>query len=150
MIVAAKGAHLLNFDNISGLRDWLSDAFCRLSTGGGAGKRKLYTNDDEVLFDGRRPVLLNGIEDVVVRPDPVDRAIMLTMEQILESNRRDEKEFDAEFERVAPKFSAPCLTALSLDCAIAQPLTCQLSRGWRTLRCGGRPAPKPTGPPGRS
>jgi len=39
LIVAAKGAHVLSFDNISGIPDWLSDAICRLSTGGGAGKR---------------------------------------------------------------------------------------------------------------
>jgi hypothetical protein len=45
LIVAAKGAHVLHFDNISGLSDGMSDAFCRLSTGGGAGKRKLYTDD---------------------------------------------------------------------------------------------------------
>lgn len=113
LIVAAKGAHLLNFDNISGMADWLSDAFCRISTGGGAGKRKLYTDDDEILFSGRRPVFLNGIEDVVVRPDLVDRAIMLTMERILDVNRRDEKEFDAEFERAAPKIFGALLDGLS-------------------------------------
>src|SRR5262249_2478059 len=65
LLVAAKGQHVLSFDNISGLPHWLSDAFCRLSTGGGAGKRKLYTDEEEVLFSGRRPVVLNGIEDVV-------------------------------------------------------------------------------------
>lgn len=67
LLVAAKGQHALAFDNVSGLSDWLSDAFCRLSTGGGAGKRRLYTDEDEVLFSGRRLVCLNGIEDVAVR-----------------------------------------------------------------------------------
>jgi Bifunctional DNA primase/polymerase, N-terminal len=43
LITAAKGSHLLPFDNVSGLVDWLSDAFCRLSTGGGAGKRRLQS-----------------------------------------------------------------------------------------------------------
>lgn len=113
LIVAAKAAHLLNFDNISGLADWLSDALCRLSTGGGAGKRKLYTDDDEILFSGRRPVFLNGIEDVVVRPDLVDRAIILTLERILESDRRDEKEFDAGFDRAAPKILGTLLDGVA-------------------------------------
>jgi hypothetical protein len=36
LIVAARHAHLLGFDNISGLSDDMSDAICRLSTGGGA------------------------------------------------------------------------------------------------------------------
>jgi hypothetical protein len=94
LITAAKGAHLLPFDNVSGLKDWLSDAFCRLATGGGTGKRKLYTDDDEILFAGRRPICLNGIEDVVSRADLVDRCEMLTHEPIPEKKRRDEKELE--------------------------------------------------------
>jgi hypothetical protein len=31
--------------------------------------RQLYTDDEEVLFEAARPVLLNGIEDVISRPD---------------------------------------------------------------------------------
>ena len=103
LIVAAKSQHVLAFDNVSGLPDWLSDAVCRLSTGGGAGKRRLYTDEDEVLFSGRRLVALNGIEDVAVRPDLVDRAVMLALEPIAETARRDEKEFDQELAFAAPK-----------------------------------------------
>jgi hypothetical protein len=103
LLVAAKGQHALAFDNVSGLPDWLSDAFCRLATGGGAGKRRLYTDEDEVLFSGRRLVALNGIEDVAVRPDLVDRAVMLALEPIAETARRDEKEFDQGLGLAAPK-----------------------------------------------
>jgi energy-coupling factor transporter ATP-binding protein EcfA2 len=103
LLVAAKGQHFLSFDNISGLPDWLSDAICRLSTGGGAGKRRLYTDEEEVLFSGRRLVAINGIEDVAVRPDLVDRAVMLALEPIAEKRRRDESEYNAEFARTAPK-----------------------------------------------
>jgi len=103
LLVAAKGQHFLSFDNVSGLPDWLSDAICRLSTGGGAGKRRLYTDEDEVLFSGRRLVAINGIEDVAVRPDLVDRAVMLALEPIAEKQRRDEAEYNAEFARIAPK-----------------------------------------------
>jgi hypothetical protein len=103
LLVAAKGQHFLSFDNVSGLQDWLSDAICRLSTGGGAGKRRLYTDEDEVLFSGRRLVAINGIEDVAIRPDLVDRAVMLALEPIAEKQRRDEQEYNAEFDRIAPK-----------------------------------------------
>ena len=37
LIVAANNGHLLVFDNLSGLPGWLSDALCRLSTGGASG-----------------------------------------------------------------------------------------------------------------
>jgi hypothetical protein len=103
LLVAAKSQHVLAFDNVSGLGEWLSDAICRLSTGGGAGKRKLYTDEDEILFSGRRLVTINGIEDVAIRPDLVDRAVMLALEPIAETVRRDEKEFDRELARAAPK-----------------------------------------------
>jgi hypothetical protein len=53
--VAARSRHLLAFDNVSGLRVWLSDALCRIASGTGFGTRGLYTDDEEVLFDGARP-----------------------------------------------------------------------------------------------
>ena len=52
---------------------WLSDALCRLATGGSFAVRQLYTDDEEVLFEATRPILLNGIEDVISRPDLGDR-----------------------------------------------------------------------------
>ena len=42
--------------------------------------RQLYTDQDEVLFDATRPVILNGIEDIVTRPDLADRALFLTLQ----------------------------------------------------------------------
>src|SRR5262249_41062061 len=112
-IVAAKSAHLLSFDNVSGLSDWLSDAICRLATGGGQGKRRLYTDDDEILFSGRRPVALNGIEDVVSRPDLVDRSLLITLEPIPESRRREERDIEANFERAAPGILGALLDCLA-------------------------------------
>jgi hypothetical protein len=113
LITAAKGAHVLHSDNISGLSDWLSDAFCRLSMGGGSGKRKLYTDDDEILFAGRRPVLINGIEDVVTRPDLVDRAIIFTAEPIAQRRRRKDTDLDADFAEKAPRIFGALLDGLA-------------------------------------
>ena len=66
--------------------------------------RQLFTDQDEVLFDAARPVILNGIEDVVSRPDLADRALFLTLEPIPEERRRPETElwdaFDAERPRI--------------------------------------------------
>src|SRR3974390_2405677 len=78
LMIAANNGHLLAFDNVSGLPGWLSDALCRLASGGSFAVRRLYTDDEEVLFQAARPTLLNGIEDVIGRPDLADRAIFLT------------------------------------------------------------------------
>ena len=79
LFIAATNGHVLAFDNVSGLRPWTSDTLCRLATGGGFAVRQLYTDQDEVLFDAARPVILNGIEDIVERPDLADRAVFLTL-----------------------------------------------------------------------
>jgi hypothetical protein len=74
LFIAANNGHVLAFDNISRLRPWLSDALCRLASGGGFAVRQLYTDQDEVLFDAARPVILNGIEELITRPDLADRS----------------------------------------------------------------------------
>jgi hypothetical protein len=60
LMIAANNGYLLAFDNLSGLPVWLSDALCRLATGGSFAVRQLYTDDEEMLFEAARPILLNG------------------------------------------------------------------------------------------
>lgn len=79
LMIAANNGHVLAFDNLSGLPPWLSDALCRLATGGSFAVRQLYTNEDGILFQATRPLLVNGIEDVISRPDLADRSIFLTL-----------------------------------------------------------------------
>jgi hypothetical protein len=112
LIVAAKAAHLLSFDNVSKLALEMSDALSRLSTGGGAGKRRLFTDDDEVLFSGKRPIVLNGITDFATQPDLLDRVVMLALMPIGEADRRDEKAIHAAVERAAPRVFGAILDGL--------------------------------------
>jgi hypothetical protein len=103
LFIAASNGHVLAFDNVSGLPAWISDTLCRLATGGGFAVRQLYSDQDEVLFDAARPVILNGIEDIVTRPDLADRAVFLTLEPIPEDRRRPEQELWAAFEAERPR-----------------------------------------------
>jgi hypothetical protein len=113
LFIAASNGHVLTFDNVSGLPGWISDTLCRLATGGGFAVRQLYTDQEEVLFDAVRPVILNGIEDIVTRPDLADRAIFLTLEPIPEERRRPEKELWAAFEKVRPQILGALLDTVS-------------------------------------
>src|SRR6516225_2570699 len=112
LFIAASNGHLLAFDNVSGLPAWISDTLCRLATGGGFAVRQLYTDQDEVLFDAARPVILNGIEDIVTRPDLADRAVFLTLEPIPEDRRRPEQELWAAFEKERPRILSVLLDAV--------------------------------------
>jgi hypothetical protein len=102
MFVAASNGYLVAYDNLSDLKDWLSDMFCRLSTGGGFGTRALYTDDDEMLFDAMRPVALTAVDNVVVRGDLADRSLFLTLRSIPDTKRRRKAELWAAFERDRP------------------------------------------------
>jgi hypothetical protein len=102
LFIAASNGWLLAFDNVSRLPDWISDTLCRLATGGGFATRQLYTDDEEKLFDAMRPVALNGIEDVVARPDLADRSVFMMLAPIAEETRQSELEFWAAFEKDRP------------------------------------------------
>lgn len=112
LFIAANNGHVLAFDNVSGLPAWISDTLCRLATGGGFAVRQLYSDQDEVLFDAARPVILNGIEEIVTRPDLADRAVFLTLEPISEENRRPEAELWAAFKAESPRLLGVLLDAL--------------------------------------
>jgi len=101
-MIAARGNWLLSYDNLSYLPDWLSDALCRLATGGGFGTRELYSDDEETTFNATRPVILNGIEDFVTRPDLLERSLLIRHPTIPEERRRPEAELWAEFEKCWP------------------------------------------------
>jgi hypothetical protein len=103
LMIAANNGYVLAFDNLSGLPAWLSDALCRLASGGSFAVRQLYTNDDEVLFQATRPLLVNGIEDLISRPDLADRSIFLTLPPIADDRRQSERELWQQFELARPR-----------------------------------------------
>jgi hypothetical protein len=112
LFIAASNGHVLAFDNLSGLPAWISDTLCRLATGGGFAVRQLYTDQDEVLFDAARPIILNGIEEPVTRPDLADRAISLTLLPIPEEQRRPEQKLWAAFNAERPRILGVLLEAV--------------------------------------
>src|SRR4051812_24280802 len=81
--------------------------------GGSFAVRQLYTDRDEVLFQAARPIILNGIEDVITRPDLADRAIFLTLPHFQEERRRPEKEIWRAFESAQPHILGALLDAAS-------------------------------------
>jgi hypothetical protein len=112
LFIAASNGHVLAYDNVSGLPGWISDTLCRLATGGGFAVRQLYTDHDEVLFDAARPVILNGIEEIVTRPDLADRAVFLTLQPIPEGHHRPEQELWAAFYAERPRILGVLLDAV--------------------------------------
>ena len=117
LVISASNSWIQAFDNISHIPPWLSDALCRLSTGGGFATRELYLNCEEVIFDAQRPVAINGIMDLASRSDLLDRSLNITLSAIPEDQRRDERSLRQAFETARPRILGALLGAVSAGLA---------------------------------
>jgi hypothetical protein len=113
LMIAATNGYVAAFDNLSYLPSWLSDALCRLATGGGFATRELYTNDEEVLFEAIRPTIITAINEVVTAGDLLDRAIFLTLRPISEETRSTEEDLMQRFEATRPRILGALLGAVA-------------------------------------
>jgi hypothetical protein len=113
LAIAGRAAHVLAFDNLSGVPLWLSDALCRVATGGGFATRALHTDDEEVIFDFLRPVIVNGIDDVATRPDLDDRCVVVRLPAIAPERRRRERDIVEAFSHAAPGIYGAVLSAVA-------------------------------------
>ncbi len=100
LVIAARWSHVVAFDNASTIKQELSDAFCRLTTGGGVRTRKLYHDEDETIFDEMRHIILNSIGDVAKQNDLRDRCLFISTMPLRE--RRDDTELGEAFESARP------------------------------------------------
>jgi len=100
IMIAAKNNHILAFDNLSGVSNIMSDVLCTLATGIGSGARQLYTDSSEVILKAKKPIILNGIDEIARRPDLLNRSIILHLPPI--AGRKTEREMEAQFIRVWP------------------------------------------------
>lgn len=112
LLVAATSSWVLALDNLSGIDHQLSDALCRLATGGALAGRKLYTDSDEVLIELQRPVILNGIDDIATRPDLAERCLHVSLPPIRE--RTTEADLRQAFREDAGAIFAALLDGLAM------------------------------------
>jgi putative DNA primase/helicase len=103
LFVAAVNNHAITLDNLSSVQEWLSDALCRLATGGGFASRTLHSDDNETVLEASRPICLNGIPELTRRPDLADRSIVVSFAPIAEDKRRPELEYWAAVAAAAPE-----------------------------------------------
>lgn len=101
------------FDNLDNISPEKSDMLCMAATGGGFSKRKLYTDDEEVILYFKIPVSLNGINVVATRADLLDRSILLELERIPAEERKEENVIWDEFNNDKPKILGAIFITLS-------------------------------------
>lgn len=84
----------LCLDNVSTIADWLSDALCRAVTGDGMVDRALYSDDDVVVLEFRRVLAMTTIDAGALAGDLAERLLMIELNLIPDTKRREEAELD--------------------------------------------------------
>ncbi len=82
-------------------------------TGEGDSKRRLYSDDEDIIYELRRLVLLNGINPPADRPDFTDRCLPIELERLDDSQRMPEERLWASVALEHPQWLGAMLTLLS-------------------------------------
>jgi len=105
--------HNIVLDNQSYISSEQSDQLCRAVTGEGISKRKLYTDDDEIIFNIKNCISINGINVIASKPDLLQRCLIFSTSIIPPEERMNEYELWVEFEKVKPKLLGAYFSLLS-------------------------------------
>lgn len=112
LYITATLSHIIPYDNLSHIPEWMSDALARIATGTAYAKRKLYTDSDEVLLCAEKPIALNGITEIVGAADLGDRSVFIVAQPIDPKERKTKAEIWAGFDRRHPAILGALLDAL--------------------------------------
>jgi|SRR3989344_833604 len=103
LVQTASHHWVLVLDNLSYLSEKISDTLSRICTGGSLSKRRLWTNSDDFIFNVRHLVVLNGVSQIINKPDLLDRSIIIGLDRIPDEKRMTEKEVWERFNALKPK-----------------------------------------------
>ena len=95
--------YLAVYDNIKKLPPWFSDEACKAITGVGSSKRRLYSDDEDIIYDYKRCLMISGINNSLTEPDALDRSILTQFDRIPDEQRKEESEIETIFEEMRPK-----------------------------------------------
>lgn len=101
------------YDNVNRNPMWLSDEACKAVTGIGHTKRKLYTNDEDILYEYKRCISFNGINISLSESDALDRSIMIELHRIKKELRQTESSIYEEFDKLKPELLGYMFNVLS-------------------------------------
>jgi len=113
LMIAARNRWIIALDNLSHVRDWLSDALCRLASDGGFGTRSLYSDAEEMIFESTRPMILTGISELAERSDLLDRTIVITLPRLADNRRRTEADLATAIEESSGRILGALLNAVA-------------------------------------
>lgn len=106
-------SYYVTLDNLSTLSRSVSDTLARAVTGGSVAKRKLYSDNEEILLNIKSLVAINGVTLVAKESDLLDRALILTMQRISPDEVMSDEKLWEYFEEDRPAILGCCFKILA-------------------------------------
>lgn len=103
MVQQANKHYAYFLDNVSFIKQDVSDTFCRFVTGSAFSKRALYTDDDDFLYEFKRVTGFTSIAQVANNSDLLDRSLIIQLELIDQPMRKSDELLNNEFNSEKPK-----------------------------------------------
>ena len=100
------------FDNFKGMPGVVSDLFCQGYSNGTVSKRALFTNADDFHFDLSGSAIFACLKVPRVGEDLIDRSIILSLESIKDSSRKEERNIVEAFNFAQPRIFGGLLDVL--------------------------------------
>jgi len=118
LVQMAVHNYVVPFDNMGSLPGWLSDLLSQAITGTGHMKRALFTDDDDVNYQVKGVFMVNGITQLISKPDLMDRALVIELERITSTKCRGETELWEAFQKAKPEILGGIFDILSKAMAL--------------------------------
>lgn len=106
----AQTSAVMAFDNLTTMNTKIANHFCCLATGYGVRIRKLYTQR-YIIFNAIRPLIINGISQVITQSDLLNRAIPVELSPI--EKRVEDSELHKKFNEARPRILGAMFSLLS-------------------------------------
>jgi hypothetical protein len=102
IMAVAANRYILAFDNLTPLTPQQSGDLCAIATGSGLEGRELYTHFGSSGADVQRPMILNGIQGLLVREEVRSRAVPILLPERTPESRRLDEDIEDAFRRHWP------------------------------------------------
>jgi len=120
IVTAVSNTYLACFDNLSNIRNSISDLLCKVVTGTSIKKRTLYSNNDVTSISLWNPLMMDGMTVGMKQSDLIDRCIFIHIDRVTPKQRKTDRAVKASFDADLPVMLGLCLTTLSRALALLE------------------------------
>lgn len=97
LTMLSKYHYCLYFDNVNYISYQIQSSLARMALGQRDSKRSLYSNDDQVVYDYKPAIGINGVNQIMTQDELIQRSLLIEIDRVKE--RKTEHEIWKEFKK---------------------------------------------------